>query len=201
MHNWNSINLNGGVHRMSDREPLIGLFGEASDGGGQSPNFILNSLLVHKRLLNAAVHCVHHQLRRARRLLNRVLLRLLWYNQSPLITLNHSINFSLIQFQQSSFIFSNPRSNSKFDLGGTESTHRWLRGVWGRFGGGPGPVGAELLLHLLALAPTRRRRRTTRPRRHGRVEGTIASTCFSRLRCSKPNGKSYWIDFNPQFVC
>lgn len=62
---------------MSDREPLIGLFGEASDGGGQSPNFILNSLLVHKRLLNAAVHCVHHQLRRARRLLNRVLLRLL----------------------------------------------------------------------------------------------------------------------------
>lgn len=67
---------------MRDGEPLICLLCEPGNGGRQCPNFLLDSLLVYERLLHSTVHRLHHQLRRTRRLLDRVLLRLLCYDQS-----------------------------------------------------------------------------------------------------------------------
>ena len=48
---------------MSGSEPLIGLLHEPGDGGSQSSNFKLNSLLVDERILDPTIHCFNQQIR------------------------------------------------------------------------------------------------------------------------------------------
>ena len=71
------LDLDSGVDGMRSREPLIGLLAESHDSGSQRSNLELDPLLIHERFLDASVHCIHQQIRHARRAPNGVLLRLL----------------------------------------------------------------------------------------------------------------------------
>lgn len=73
-------NLHGAINGVSCRKPLIRLFAESRHRNRQIPYLRLNPFLVNETFLHSSVHRLHKQIRRSRRVSDRLLPRSLCFH-------------------------------------------------------------------------------------------------------------------------